>query len=265
MSATKKILVDQSLGGVARIKDVPTPIDPGDAISKDYADSLLKGLTWKSNVRVASTGNVNLTSAPASIDGITLATGDRVLIKDQSTVSENGLYVFNGSGSAMTRSDDAATFEDLEAAVVTVEEGTANAGVTYRQSQVNGTVGVDDIIWEPFIPAAASASETVAGVIEIATQAEVDAGTDTTRAVTPATLANWSGRTLKYNQLFGTTVDTQYTITHNLGTEDIHVTVYDAATKEEVEVYTRVIDGNNLEVCVAAAPGTNALKVVIHG
>ena len=72
----------------------------------------------KQAARVASTAAVDLTSAPSAIDGVTLVSGDRVLIKNGSTANpgatsiDNGVYVFNGAGSAMTRSPDAD--EDVE-------------------------------------------------------------------------------------------------------------------------------------------------------
>lgn len=89
-------------------------------------------LSWKEPVRVSSTANVNISSAPATIDGVTLTSGDRVLLKDQTTGSENGIYVFNGAASAMTRSLDANTDAEVKAGmVVVVEEGTVNADRTY--------------------------------------------------------------------------------------------------------------------------------------
>ena len=96
--------------------------------TKEYVDAVKTGLDFKDSVRVASTANVDESSAPAAIDGVTLSSGDRVLLKNQSTGSENGIYVFNGSGSAMTRATDADADAEVTAGMfVFVEEGTANA------------------------------------------------------------------------------------------------------------------------------------------
>lgn len=83
---------------------------------------------FKNSVRVASTANINLSSAPSSIDSVTLSSGDRVLAKDQSTGSQNGIYVFNGAGSAMTRATDADGNSEVTAGMVVAStEGTTNA------------------------------------------------------------------------------------------------------------------------------------------
>lgn len=82
------------------------PTLPLHAATKQYVDNLFAGLDPKANVRVATTANIDLSSAPASIDGVTLSSGNRVLVKDQTTASQNGIYVFNGAASAMTRSTD---------------------------------------------------------------------------------------------------------------------------------------------------------------
>jgi len=97
-------------------------------VSKEYVDAVKVGLDFKDSVRVASTGNLTLTGPGAAIDGITLSSGDRVLVKDQSTASQNGIYIFNGSGSTMTRATDAdADAEVTSGMFVFVEEGTVNA------------------------------------------------------------------------------------------------------------------------------------------
>lgn len=81
----------------------------------------------KESVRVATTANIDLASAPASIDSVTLSSGDRVLVKDQTTASQNGIYVFNGAGSAMTRATDADTNDKVTAGMFTlVAEGGIN-------------------------------------------------------------------------------------------------------------------------------------------
>lgn len=87
-----------------------------------------KQVTWLEACRVASTANVNISSAPASIDGITLSQDDRVLLKNQTAGAENGIYVFNGAGSAMTRATDFDEDYEAEAAVtLLVQEGDTQA------------------------------------------------------------------------------------------------------------------------------------------
>ena len=97
-------------------------------VSKEYVDAVKVGLDFKDSVRVASTANVTISGPGAAIDGITLSSGDRVLLKDQSTGSQNGIYIFNGAASAMTRATDAdADAEVTSGMFVFVEAGTVNA------------------------------------------------------------------------------------------------------------------------------------------
>ena len=97
-------------------------------VSKEYVDAVKVGLDFKDSVRVASTANVTVSGPGAAIDGITLSSNDRVLLKNQSTGSENGIYVFNGAASALTRATDADANAEVTAGMfVFVEEGTVNA------------------------------------------------------------------------------------------------------------------------------------------
>ena len=130
------------------------------AVNKAYADAVAAGLRPKGNVEVASTANVSVASAPAAIDGITLTSGDRVLLKDQTDAKENGIYVFNGAAAAMTRSED--QDNDPLAEIVNgvlipqVLQGTVNALIPFFISSVGTgvdgmhTIGVDNIVWDVF-------------------------------------------------------------------------------------------------------------------
>ena len=97
-------------------------------VTKEYVDAVKVGLDFKDSVRVASTANVTVSGPGAAIDGITLSSGDRVLLKNQSTASQNGIYVFNGAASALTRATDADSSTEVTSGMfVFVEEGTVNA------------------------------------------------------------------------------------------------------------------------------------------
>jgi hypothetical protein len=164
----------------------------------------------------------------------------------------------------MTRSLDASTFPELEQAITTVEEGTS-AGAVYRQDQVNGTLGTSSINWVSFGTSAPAASESTAGIAELATQAETDAGTDDLRIVTPLKLATWSGRTKKYSVSIGDGSATSYTVTHNLATRDVQVVVYNNSTYDEVITDVTHATTNTLTIVFATAPASNAYRVVVLG
>lgn len=260
----RKIFTDFDFQSASRPTNLPAPSASGDAVPKSYVDSLVEGLAWKDSCRVATQANLNLASPGSTIDGITMASQDRVLVRAQTTASENGIYVWNGSTSAMTRALDASTFAELEQAVTMIEEGTS-AGSSYRQDQINGTIDSSSVNWTAFANSAPAASETTAGIAEIATQSEVNAGTDDQRFVTPAKLASWSGRLKKYAVNIGDGSATSFTVTHNLGTLDVNVTVFTSSTGDEVITDVTHATTNTLTVVFASAPASNAYRVVVVG
>lgn len=237
----------------------------GELVVHEQLNSLLEGLSWKDNARVASTANINLASPGATIDGITMTSGDRVLVKNQTTQTENGIYIWNGAASAMTRALDADTFSELESAVISVDEGTAGGGTSWRQSAVNGVLGTNNVVWGGFGVGSPAASTSVAGVAALATQSEVDAGSVTDKIVTPNTLANWSGRFFRFAATIGNGSATQYDVTHNLSASDVIVQVYDLTSNSaNVLCEVRRLTVNSVRLIFNTAAATNQYRVVIH-
>jgi hypothetical protein len=100
------------------------------------------------SVVAASVQNTALTPGTNILDGVTLLTGERILLKDQTNADENGVYVFNGTGNAMTRATDFdEDSEFLYGAKVYVREGTVNADTTFKLTSDNVVVGTDPIVW----------------------------------------------------------------------------------------------------------------------
>jgi len=123
-----------------------TPVDGVDLVNKTYVDNLLAGLTWKNAVAVATTGNVTL-SGEQTIDGV-LTSANRILVKDQTTPAENGIYL-TGAG-AWTRVTDMDTGAEFDGAAVFVQQGTANADKGYTQTATVATVGTDTVTFVEF-------------------------------------------------------------------------------------------------------------------
>jgi len=130
-----------------RITGLADPASPQDASTKNYVDATVQGLDVKQSVRLASTANISISSAPTTLDGVTLVLGDRILLKDQTTPSENGLWIFNVAGLGLTRTPDADISAEVTSGMYTfVEEGTVNADsgwtLTTNNPIVLGTTGL---------------------------------------------------------------------------------------------------------------------------
>lgn len=129
--AVVKLTGDQTIAGTKTFSDYVVlsniPTQQNHAATKAYVDSVAAGLDVKQSVRVASTGNVDVaTGGLLTVDGVTLVAGDRVLLKDQTTASENGIYVVVDGG-AWTRAVDMNEDGEFVGAFFFVEEGTLNA------------------------------------------------------------------------------------------------------------------------------------------
>jgi len=130
---TRAFTGNVSHGGF-RITSLGDPTLSSDAATKSYVDALIQGFDWKQSVRVATTAAGTLSSSFASgsaVDGVLLATGDRILIKNQATGSENGVYVVAAAG-APTRAADADSSAEVTAGMtIFISEGTVNGNSSW--------------------------------------------------------------------------------------------------------------------------------------
>lgn len=111
--------------GSNRLTNVADPVNAQDVCTKNYADNLALGLDFKASCRVATTANITL-SGTQTIDGVAVVAGDRVLVKNQTTASANGIYVV--AAGAWSRSTDADSSAEVTSGLfVFIEEGTTHA------------------------------------------------------------------------------------------------------------------------------------------
>ena len=132
-----------------RMTGLADPVGDQDAATKAYVDATAVGLDVKNSARVATTEDITL-SGVQTIDGVGVLAGDRVLVKDQATGSENGVYDVV-SGGAWTRSADAIQDELTSGSFVFVEEGSINGSAGFVVSTANPiTIGTTDVEWSQF-------------------------------------------------------------------------------------------------------------------
>lgn len=254
---------DLDLLNAARLLNLPAPASPNEPARLADLQNAIEGLSFKDDVRVSTQGNISLATPGAAIDGINMVVNDRVLVRFQTTASENGIYIWNGAAVPLTRAPDANTAAELRSAVTLVTEGTS-AGTAWRSTAIVTTLGTDPINWGPFATGIGTATTTTSGAVRLATQAEVDAGSDPTIAITPATLAAYVGRKLKFTALIGDGTATQIDVTHNFGTRDLVPSVRLAgALGDEVGFEFQRISLNVGRFKFAQAPAANAYSITL--
>tara|TARA_R100001509_G_scaffold156850_1_gene120476 strand:- start:181 stop:1440 length:1260 start_codon:yes stop_codon:yes gene_type:complete len=132
-----------------KITNLATPTADGDAASKSYVDGVSQGLDIKEGVRVATTGNITL-SGTQTIDGVAVSADERVLVKNQNTASENGLYLCKAS--SWVRTDDLAAGSDASSVFVFVDRGSVNAdnGFVCSTNKGSAVVGTNNLTFVQF-------------------------------------------------------------------------------------------------------------------
>ena len=250
-----------------KITNLTDPTNPQDAANKRYVDAAVVGIDWKASVRAATVTAGTLATSFANgqvIDGVTLATGNRILIKDQATGSENGIYTVNATG-APTRATDADTAAEITASfAVFVEEGTANADSGYTLTN-NGTVtvGTTALVFTQFTGLGQITAGN--GLTKTANTLDVGAGLGIVSNANDVAI-DTAVVVRKYAVAIGDGSATSITVTHNLNTRDVTVGVYDAAsTYDEVMCDIQHTTVNTVTLLFSVAPTAGQYRAVVHG
>lgn len=180
---------DQSMGG-NKLTNLATGVSGTDAVNvTQLTDAITNAAVpykFKNPARLAATGNVNIASPGTStFDGVTANNNDRIFLGNQSTASQKGMYVFNGSGSPMTRATDFDTWAEIPAAFFAVEEGTTLHDTLWLNTNDDG--GTLNTTAITFIQLPTSAGYTTANFVDGEVMGgTIDGSNDTfTLAVSP--------------------------------------------------------------------------------
>lgn len=221
---------------------------------------------------------LNVTGMSWYIDDDTMATASAATLASSESIVAYVASQVAGTSTYQGGYDAATNTPDLDTSPSGVNQGdmyTVTVAGTFFATAVevgdlliseidNPTVEADWTIVNRNLDAA---SETVAGVAEIATQTEVDTGTDDTRFVTPAKLANFSGLSglVKYTELIGDGATNPITVTHNLGTQDVIVSVRDETDDAIVGFDATCPTVNTTVLTFGTVPTTDQFSVTIIG
>jgi len=141
------------------LTNLADPVNAQDAATKSYVDSTAQGLDTKASCLVASTANIATLSGLLTIDGVTVAAGNRVLVKNQTAQADNGIYV--ASATAWSRSTDMNLWAEFPAAYTFIEQGTTQADTGWVcTSNQGGTLGTTAVTWAQFSGAGSYAAGT---------------------------------------------------------------------------------------------------------
>lgn len=239
-----------------------------DAVTLQQLQAFVRGLDWKESVRAASTANVTIAAPGASIDGVALAVNDRVLLKNQTAGAENGIYVFTGPATPLTRALDASTQDGTQtmtsgmASLAT--EGTVNADTAWVLTTHDPIlVGTTALTFAQFgggsSYTAGNGINVTGSTISVVAVAgggiSVTAGgiqLDLTKAVT------------KYAANVGDGTTTNISVTHGLGSTDVICSLKRVSDGKQVGITFTVVDANNVSMAFPTAPtvGQYRIKVV---
>lgn len=228
------------------VTNVATPVAGTDAANKAYVDSLVNGTDWKQSVRAATTANITL-SGLQTIDGISIAANERVLVKNQTDKKTNGIY--SAASGAWTRTTDADANAEVTAGLaVMVSEGTT-LGDTQWVLATNDPITIGTSVLDFVQIGAATSYAAGTGIAILGNVVSVD----TTVVARKASASVGDG------------TNTSFAVTHNLSTLDVIVQVYDNATAETVECDVTRSSASQVTVAFAVAPAANAYRVVVTG
>lgn len=275
-----------SAGTGITVTDGVVAIDETYTATRAYVDAVAEGLHIHASAEAAtdepltdtiegevtydnSTGTLTLASALTTLDGVTLTNGMRIIVKNEGETGgegavANGIYTWATGGTVLTRAADFNSAAEIAGGdFVFVTGGTKYDNTGWVQINAVNTLGTDAIQFVQFSGAGTylgGAGLTLDGsTFNVGAGTGISVGTDAVSVDTTVVAR-------KYTTTVGDGVATSFTITHNLGTRDVHVSVYKNATDyEEVEVDVLKASTSTVVINFAVAPTLNQYVVSVIG
>lgn len=226
-----------------RVQNLADALNPQDAVTKAQLEAAVQGWKWKEPVRAASTANITLSGAQ-TIDGVSVVAGDRVLVKNQSSAAANGIYI--AATGAWSRSADFDAGSEVVGATVFVSEGTANGNSQWNMTTDGPiTIGTTSLVW---VQVGGGSSYTAGTGINISGGViSIDAAV-VARKVS-ATIGDGSATTIS--------------VTHNLNTRDLIVSVKEVSSNAGVIADWVANTDNTVQITFGVAPTTGQYRVMV--
>jgi hypothetical protein len=270
-----------------KLTNLGSPVSAADAATKQYVDDVAQGLNIHAASYAATTANLNATysngtsgvgatltnagaNAAFSVDGVSPSLNARILVKNQTTQAQNGIYVLStvGDGSTpwvLTRATDFDTATEIAGGDFTfVDAGSTLANTGWVNIDEVTTVGTDPIVFQQFSGAGTyTASDGVLLTGTNFTGVVVSSGGLTVGGTGFALDTTIAVR--KYAANVGDGTATTYTVSHNLGTKDVIVSVYDNSSPyAEVICDVQHTSTSAITLLFSVAPTSNQYRVVVH-
>lgn len=249
-----------------KVINLADPSAATDAVNLQYLQNFVRGIQWKTAVRVASTVAITIATPGASIDGVAMVSGDRVLEKDNSIASARGIYIWNGAATPMTRATDADGGTELSpGTAVFVTEGTVNADKAFViTSDAAITIGSTAMTWTQF--GGGSAYTANNGILLTSTNFTAVAAPSGGLTVGGTGIGiDTSVVARKVSATIGNGSLTSLTVNHALGTKDVVWSLRQVSDDAYVIPDAVSTDTNNITFIFASAPASNALRATIIG
>ena len=271
--------------GTYKITSLGDPTNPQDAATKNYVDTVAQGLNIHDPVAAGTTASLATTTggtvtynngtsgvgatltlsvALTVLDGYTLSTGDRIMVKNESTTANNGVYTIDATGLILTRATDADTSTELNGGdFFFVQNGTTLDNTGWVIVDKVTTIGTTPVVFSQFSGAGTYTAGN--GLTLTGSVFSVNAGTGIT-TTGGTTNIDTSVVVTKYAANVGDGTNTSITVTHNLGTKDVIVSVYDNSSPyAEVVCDVQHTSTTAITLLFSVAPTSNQYRVVVHG